>query len=472
MKRIRLPLILLTIVISFWSCQSDPEENISGAGQGQAGQDDGDNAGTGTGEEMEDQVFLGFYKSAVDADQALDVVMAMEQRTLEEERVFLALLITQGEMEKAAAEGDRMLELFPEDMDLLYMRAYIAFLTEDIEGRDQWVTRGLELNPDHGDMNMLRASILIAQRDYVQANRHLEVTLLEDPENFQALILKSDVLMHLGQGNDELNAHFLQEAVKTLDKVEEILPDYAYLYIDRARALTVLGEYGRAYQDLSKAIDLEPHVEWHYVDRARLTLKYRNDRLDALNDLRKCEEINPDNFLANVYLAGILFDELQFEESLYYFERVMEMRPDYYFAYEIAGTLFYTQGMYQEAKEAFLRAYESYSPETGYILLAALSMRQLGEIQQSNELLTQIARGLDRQSLDFEMVRFFIEGGSSYFVVDKLNKEENEAIRRRFNYYLGEYYLMIGSSGAASCFEDASQLSVEFEGRAAQWRTN
>jgi tetratricopeptide (TPR) repeat protein len=221
---------------------------------------------------------------------------------------------------------------------------------------------------------------------------------------------------------------------------------------------------------MGKSSELQPYVEWHYVDRARISLKYMNDRDSALEDLKKCEAINPDNFLALVYLAGIYFDKLDFETSLGYYERLIQIRPDYYFAYEHLGILYYTQGEFAKAKEAYLKAYDKYNAKEGYILMAALAMKQLGEAQQADALLREVARTLDSESLAHEVFRFFIEGGSDYYVLDKLHKENDDFERRKFNYYLGEYYLYTESAASAlNCFTEASELDLQYEGRIAQW---
>jgi len=414
---------------------------------------------------------LDFYESQDDAEKALAIVEELGQdKTPEEAKIYLALLLADARLDEAEEESDYWLDQYPEDLDFIYLRTLVALQMGENDKRDELLEWGLSLDPENPDLNLLMATLALEQKDYSEANQYLSITLKKDPENFQALIQKADVLMHLGQGNDDLNTRFLQQAVNVLNRIEKVEPDYPYTYVDRARVLTVLGDTQSAYNDLTQAISLQPDVEWHYVDRARLTLKYRNDRQEALEDLKQCEELNPDNFLANVYMAGIYFDEMEFEKALNYYEKVISKRPDYYFAYETMGALYYTQEKYTKAVEAFLKAYDQFNPDSGYILMAALAMMRNGDILQAKQLLTEEARGLDRDSLEYEIFRFYLEGGSDYFVQDKIRKEKEESIRQKYYYYLGEYYRYLESpSSAASCFEESAELDFGFEARVSQW---
>jgi len=463
-------IVSIFILSVFLSCQttdnsqSDTTQNVSLAID-REGRDTDPRPDEGEGA-------LSFYQSPEDAAKAIELLENQtEEKTLEEEKIYVALLLTQERLEDAANKVDTLLVEYPEDLELIYLGAVTAYQMGEKEQTQTLLERGLAINDQDSDLNLLKAAMFLDKKDYTQANRHLSVTLKTDPDNFQALIQKSDVLMHLGQGNDDLNEQFLREAVKTLNHLEEVEPDYPYTYVDRARALTVLGETGDAYMDLTKAIELEPDVEWHYVDRARLTLKYRNDRLDALEDLKKCEEINPDNFLANVFMAGIYYDELDFEKSLYYYKKVIEARPEYYYAHEYLGMLYYIDGDYTQAKRSFLLAYDRFNDDEGYILMAALAMMQMGERKEASDLLTQVARGLDRESLVYEVFRYYLEGGSDYFVQEKIRKEENEELQKKYYFYLAELYLTQDSPASAEqCFNKAQDLDFGYEARAAQWR--
>lgn len=461
-------ILSFSVLFTLISCQTtDPSQTTNTGSSTNVA-----SSGSIVDESRPDREDLSFYQSPEDAEKALEVIENLgEEKTLEQEKVYLALLLTEGRLEEAVEEADYWITLYPEDVDLIYLRSVCAYQLGNTPQAEEFLNKGLALNDQDSDLNLLKARLYLDKRDYTQANRHLSVTLKTDPDNFQALIQKSDVLMHLGQGNDDLNEQFLRESIKVLNHLEEVEPSYPYTYVDRARVLTVLGETGDAYVDYSKAIELEPQVEWHYLDRARLTLKYRNDRLDALEDLKKCEEIDPDNFLANVFMAGIYYDELEFDKSLYYYQKVIEARPEYYFAYEYLGLLYYVNGDYSQAKRAFLTAYDRLNDDEGYILMAALSMMQMDERKQALDLVTQVARSLERDSLAYEVFRYYLEGGSDYFVQEKIRKESNEELQKKFYFYLAELYLMQDSTGSAEqCFSKAQELDFGFEARAAQWR--
>jgi lipoprotein NlpI len=102
--------------------------------------------------------------------------------------------------------------------------------------------------------------------------------------------------------------------------------------------------------------------------------------------------------------------------------------------------------------------------------MAGLSMMQNKEIQKAKQLLTEGARGVERDTLNYEIFRFYLEGGSDYFVQEKIRKEKDDNLRRKFYYYLGEYYLYLDSpASAAACFDESAKAQLGFEARTSQW---
>ena len=391
----------------------------------------------------------------------------------EQGALYMSLLMADSRLDEAEEVGGSLLEAMPEDVSVLYMNALIM----DMEGRNEealeLIDKAYALDGSDPDVNLFLAEMQLRDKNYSKAGDYLNVVLKKEPDNFSALVAKADVLMHLGEGNDELNKKFLTDAVKVLDRVEEIAPDYVYTYVDRSRALAVLGNTSRAMKDLNRAVELEPDVEWHYLDRVVLNLKYFGWMDQAVEDLKALEAINPNNLFAHIYSAGVYDDLGDYDTALSYYGKVMEARPDYAFAYEGAGKIYYMREDYARAESCFLKAYELIYPYEGYILMAALAMKNQGDNFRAKEILQETIGTLDRESLMYELFRYAKDGGSDFFITGEIAKETDKDARNKAWFYLGELYLLQDSPRSAqAAFMNLSEEHDSFEADIANWHND
>lgn len=389
----------------------------------------------------------------------------------ESERVlYLSLLLTDGRTDEARELGAQLLTEQPENVNVLYMNALLADLDGRYEDALDLVEKGYALDENHPDINLYLAELELRDGDYNEANDYLNVVLDREPENFSALVGKADVYMHLGEGDEELNEKFLTQAVKILDRVEAIAPDYVYTYVDRSRALAVLGEHRRAMEDLNRAIELEPQVEWHYLDRIVLNLKYFGHLEKALEDIASLEAINPNNLFCHIYAAGVNDDLREYDVALDYYEKVIAARPDYPYSYEGAGKIYYMKGDYPRAETCFLKAYDLAYPYEGYLLMAGLALRNQGEKVKAKKLLSDGIRTIERDTLMYEVFRYFIDAGSDYFLTNMITKETDKDLRNKAYFYWGEMMLLQDSpQSAAAGFGYLADSQGFFEADIAKW---
>jgi tetratricopeptide (TPR) repeat protein len=384
--------------------------------------------------------------------------------------LYLSLLVSENRLDEAKELGEQLLNDQPDNVNVLYLNTLIA----DFEGRSdraaELIGRAYSLDKTHPDVNMYFAELELRDRNYNKANEYISVVLKQEPDNFPALVGKADVLMHLGEGNDDLNEEFLSQAVKILDRVEEIAPDYVYTYVDRSRALAVLGDHTRAMEDLNKAVELEPDVEWHYLDRIVLNLKYFGHLEKALDDIASIERLNDNNLFAHIYAAGVNDDLKNYDKALSYYEKVIQARPDYPFSYEGAGKIYYMKENYAKAADCFLKAYDLIYPYEGYLLMAALAMKHQGNNKSAKDLLSDGIKTLERDTLMYEIFRYYIDSGSDFFITGMIGRETDLELRNKAYFYLGEMMLLQNSPKTAmASFSNLNDSKDFFEADIAQW---
>ena len=396
-----------------------------------------------------------------DIEGALAVLEGADNLSLEERTLKSALMISEGRYDEARAELDALKTENPGNPDILYNYALLEDAVGDPVGRDKAVAAVLDADSGHEGALLIKGTVDLKAKRYRDADKCFRKILETHPDDFLALS---------GSATAQMNLDELEIAVKLLDRAIALEPDFAYLYVDRARAWKGLKKYGRAEDDYGRAIELEPDVEWHYLDRARIRIQYFHNLDGALDDLNRLEKINDDNFFANIYKAGILDETNRFDEAEAYYEKVLAARPDYGYAHEPLAKYAYMHGDFVKAKDHFLQAYAFESREVLYALAAALCMEKAGDRRSAQSLLKEVLPRVKRETLQYEMFRYYLQPGSNFFITEKIAKEEDEDLKSRMFFYLGARDDLNGMRNSAlASYQQVNDNSDFFESDLATW---
>ncbi len=407
---------------------------------------------------------LSEYSSVEDLDKALAVLEEAESLTLEQEILMAALMVANEQFDEARKELNRLLDENPGHSEVLYNMALLENAQGRGEERDRIVGQILASDPEHEGALLIRGTVDLNGKRYEEANKSFLTILQNNPNNFMALS---------GGATAQMNLDQLESAVKLLDRAIDLEPEFAYLYVDRARAWKGLKNYGNSEDDYGKAIELEPEVEWHYLDRARVRIQYFHNLEGAWEDLKVLESINPDNLFANIYMAGILDEWKRFDEAKVYFEKVLAARPDYGYAHEPLAKYAYMNGDFSAARNHFLQSYNFDNRDPLVALAAALCMEKAGDRRSAESLLKEVGTRLDRNSVEYEMFRYYLSPGSAFFISDKVAKESNEDLRSRMYFYMGARDDLKGLRKTALAFyEQVEGDTGFFESDLAAWERN
>ena len=401
-------------------------------------------------------------KSADQTGEALAVFTESSEELSNEEKVVMASLqVAEGLYEEAEFTLDDVLAEEPENSEALYVYALLYDAREEDESRDETLVKTLALDPGHIDANLFQGMVRLGRREYQKAGENFSLVLSEEPENFLALS---------GAATSQMNLDNLERAASLLDRAIELEPEFAYLYIDRARAWKGLKKYGRSEDDVTRAIELEPEVEWHYLDRARMRIQYFFNLEGAYEDLTALLEINPDNFFGNVYIAGILDDWKRYDEAETFYKKVLSARPAYGFAHEPLAKIAYMDERYEDAAEHFIKAFDFEQREFSYILGASVCMEKYGDRATAQKLLKEVAPRVERDTLLYEMFRYYLSPGSDFFITDKIRKEEDQDLQSRMYFYLGARYDLAGlRTTALAAYGNVNDKSEFYESDLARW---
>jgi tetratricopeptide (TPR) repeat protein len=190
----------------------------------------------------------------------------------------------------------------------------------------------------------------------------------------------------------------------------------------------------------------------------------------ALEDFTRVIQLDPENFLAHVFSAGIKEEMGDYEGAERDYVKLTRIRPEYYFSFEALGVLLMKKKQWAEARNAFLSAYEQATEEYAYALLTALCWMRAGNQTDPRQFLAMVLRNAPRNTLEYSMLKLYHDLSGDLDVVVKVENETNTFTKARMLFYLASYYEIRGSRTLA----DRYYLLMQDIGEAAciEWRLN
>ena len=123
-----------------------------------------------------------------------------------------------------------------------------------------------------------------------------------------------------------------KEGIENINKSLEIKDDWEIPYFYRAVAYQTLNEFDNAMLDYTKALSINSNMPDAYYNRARILLTRKDienpDFYQAIEDLTKALELDK-NFIDALYTMAVAQMKIEnYEESLRYLDRLLEIEPD------------------------------------------------------------------------------------------------------------------------------------------------
>lgn len=248
-----------------------------------------------------------------------------------------------GDLLDAEERYAEALAMEPENVDLLYEYGHVLMLEnkgdEGLAVADQLV----EFAPEDPRGKALRV-LGLYQVDRLDEALSYGLGVLEaHPDYAQTYAYLAWVYADIGRW---VQAVEMGERGVTLD------PDSVDTHRAYAYALTWLGSRAEAVQALERAIELHPTLDFLYFEVAE---KYRalENVPAAIAAYEQALAIKPTNSRALLRLCETYFYLREDARAQEYCEQALDVNPDYAAAWRQVGLVYYQQGQYQQAVDAF-----------------------------------------------------------------------------------------------------------------------
>lgn len=375
-----------------------------------------------------------------------------------------ALYYSDSQFPQAITVAEAVLVLDASNMDALELISMSNHAMGDKKAYQETSKRILEVDPYNVNANIQRAQDFVLAKKYKQARDSYKKALKGEPTNEDALF---------GYAQTSYYIHDDKAARSTLEKILEENPDNPQANSYMGKLYAEEENYYKAAKYVEAAIQNDPYNYDYYLEYGNY-LRYQGKFDEATNTWIKATQLDPTYFLAYAYLAGIYDERNMFDKALENYHMVIETNPKYYYAYEETAILEFHAGNYENAIKYFSKAFEYYD-SYAYKLMCFASYYKMGEKLKAKEFLTPYLKKMDKETTEYQLVRFFCDNYSKNAetsVIQKISKEDNSTKRGKMLFYMGLYYELMGADVLSAEYYGkvtAMQAPMFFEYRIAEW---
>ena len=338
-----------------------------------------------------------------------------------------------GDMNRAEEEFKFEVETAPNYDFGWYMLGMISLKKADYPQAEQHLQKAIELSPNKFSYYNGLANLYAAQKEYVRA-----VELLLERQGLAETGREILTLNQaLGFNSVRLGNH--QDAVVYLEKAKTNPPNLE-VFSQLGRSYIILRDYDKAIAILKTALAVDPdNVSMLQLLGNSIITKAQSVKTDAakmaLYDevipyARKLVLLAGDDYLNHNLLGRALFGARRYSDSIASFGKVLELKPDYCFAYSNIGKVYLTQDQ-PEIAERNLRDGLKCDPKNHVTwellgstleklsrhddsLQAFQEARNIKETSVNQEGITRISAIITNRNLDSEQERLDREADEQY----------------------------------------------------------
>ncbi|MDR1276767.1 MAG: tetratricopeptide repeat protein [Candidatus Accumulibacter sp.] len=257
-----------------------------------------------------------------------------------------------GEFAEAERLAREICAANPTDENALRFLAQAVYEQGRIEEAVGLIGDVLKLNPMRSAYHNDLGAMLAALKRWPEAEAAYRMAKVLDPHNPDAPFNLAIALSNQNK-NDA--------ALRELESLENVQPDFADAYALRGKILSSEGRYDEAADVFSKAIAHGLDNADVYADLG-VALFRAGRREEALETLFESGKIDPESAMANCCMGELMHEKGDIAKARCYFEKALEIDPSLAVVRNNLGVILQKEGDFLRAEAEFSRAIE-FDPE-------------------------------------------------------------------------------------------------------------
>jgi len=355
----------------------------------------------------------------------------------------------------ASIQFQNAIQIDPKYSDAHYQLALTDLQLRDWRGGYGELMRTIDLAPDNAQAQIVLGNLLLAARQFDQAQQHADLVLQKDPKNVDAHMLRAVALSQQQQTDASL---------KEMQTAIDLDPARAPSYLNMGALEINAKDAAAAEESFKKAVEVDPKSI-----QARLALGtfYARQRRwsDAETEFRKAVEIDPKNVGPRIVLCRLLLASNQIPQAEEAAKETKETLKDSPAAYRLLADVYFQVGDLGKALDEYASVSKAHPKDLqvkkAYVELLILQ----GRLDEADKINGEILKTnpLDQQSL-LAHDQILVQQGHAAQALDQLQAAvKNDPNNVLAHYYLGVAFNATGDSGQAEAqWREAVRLNPRF----------
>lgn len=256
---------------------------------------------------------------------------------------------------------NKALELNPNNIIALVGICSIYILENDLSKAKDCFMKIQEFNSDKLEISLLEGLIPLKEGKIINAIPYFDkmIELLPDKKKAEVLLIKK-ALIELKKTKQNWKSSTEQQEFKQkyihFKKLIELDFNNSHAYYDMGNAYYDMGKYQDASKCYKRAIELSPNNENPYYDLGWLYHSVKKNNTKAANYFNRAIEINPDFAKAYNGLGSICDDKKEYKKAIEYYEKAITLDNNYTAAYNNLGAVYLKNNKYDLALKYLMKA--------------------------------------------------------------------------------------------------------------------
>ena len=277
--------------------------------------------------------------NANDMESAKKIIETDVKRHLPKDEYYFYLGLVSDDYNEKIRYYDKAIKINPNYSDAYINRGLVKNELQDYEGSIEDYNKAIELDPrcslaynNRGYTKHKKGDYEGALADYNKAillNPKLNIALDNKAKLLNEVCIKDDeefiAKYYLSLGIQEINKGNFLEGIKNIDESikHNDKSDVAYFY--KAAAYHSLNNFDLAYENYTKAIELNKKMVDAYYNRAQLVIK--DNPKQALDDFVSAVALDSKFIDAYYAIAAIQKSLGQYEDAIKNLDKILELEP-------------------------------------------------------------------------------------------------------------------------------------------------
>lgn len=312
-------------------------------------------------------------------EEALEILFNIDQSAPEYPQCLLILADyyqMQGLYEVAERRIDEALELLPDEPLIQFAKAELQFET----GRFAEAARIYE-NLHKQEKQI--AGVLLAERlaEVYRAGGAYETAL---DYYMEALEEKVTADLLYGSAYSAFQSEKYETAIRQLEDLKELDPDYFSSYLLLAESYAMLEENQKAYSIIKEGIKRDEYEKSFYLFAGKMALKI-NLPEEAIEHLQKAIELDPE-YMEAIYVLMSVYHKLErYDEIIELYEKLQKEHFEWTSISPFVAAAYAKNEQYERAYEIYKSAYNELKDEPSFLENYCYFLIEYGKRDEAKE---------------------------------------------------------------------------------------